>query len=61
MSHLKLEIKVKPGTEIRTACEEVKLLSEFVKEELYFKFNDVHISTDGKSINDMVDNYLKQR
>lgn len=40
---------------------EVKELSEFLKQDIYFEFNDVPISTLNKSINEMVESYTKAR
>lgn len=59
MNHLQLKIEVYPGTEIRVACEEIKRLSIFLGEDLHFYFNGILMTTEGYSINDMVDNYLR--
>ena len=55
MNSFTLEIHIRPGTKVAEACNDVKLLSEFMKEELCFYFNGVLISTEDSSIDDMVD------
>ena len=54
MEHIKIEIKPKSGKSIDQVCGDVKELSEFMKEELDFKFNGVYVTTDNHSINDMI-------
>ena len=49
------------GSDIQTVCGEVKELSEFLKQDIYFEFNGVSISTLNKSINEMVESYTKAR
>ena len=61
MNSFTLEIHIRPGTKVAEACNDVKLLSEFMKEELCFYFNGVLISTEDSSIDDMVDNYVTQQ
>lgn len=58
-----IEVKVIPvnGSDIQKVCGEVKELSEFLKQDIYFKFNGVPISTLNKSINEMVESYTKAR
>lgn len=58
-----IEVKVIPvkGSDIQKVCGEVKELSEFLKQDIYFEFNGVSISTLNKSINEMVESYTKAR
>lgn len=58
-----IEVKVTPirGSDIQKVCGEVKELSEFLKQDIYFEFNGVPISTLNKSINEMVESYTKAR
>lgn len=58
---IKVEVSIPKGITIERACGEVKELSEFLKEELYFKFNGVPITTNGKSILEMVKSYTESR
>ena len=61
MRGINVIIEVRKGTTIQDACDSVKVLSEFIGEDIEFKFNGNVITTKNKSINDMVDSYLKQR
>jgi hypothetical protein len=58
-----IEVKITPvkGSDIQKVCGEVKELSEFLKQDIYFEFNGVSISTLNKSINEMVESYTKAR
>lgn len=56
-------IDVKPlrGTSINNACSHVKELSEYLQQDLSFKFNGVEITTKNQSINDMIKSYNLHR
>lgn len=61
MKSIRVTIYPRKGAEIRTVCGDVKELSEHLGEELTFQFNGVDLTTDNKSINEMVDSYIKAR
>lgn len=61
MKGLIVTITPQRNTDIRTACESAKELSEFIKTDIEFEFNGVRITTKNMSINEMIDSYLKQR
>jgi len=56
-----VEVSVPKGTSIERACGEVKELSEFLNEDLYFKFNGVTMTTKNMSITEMVKSYSESR
>lgn len=60
---MNIEVKIIPvkGSDIRKVCEEVKELSDFLEQDIYFEFNGVPISTENKSINEMVESYTIAR
>lgn len=56
-----VEISIPKGTSIERACGEVKELSEFLNEDLHFKFNGVTLTTKNMSIVEMVKSYSESR
>lgn len=58
---IEVSVVVPKNTTIERACGEVKELSEFLKEDIDFKFNGVNISTANKTINEMVKSYMVSR
>ena len=61
MKGIKVNITVNKGTDIKTACDSAKMLSELSKQEIDFVFNGVTITTVNKSINEMVQTYTTQQ
>lgn len=55
---LNITVDICKGAHITTACSEVKELSELLKQDFTFDFNGVKITTENKSINEMVNSYL---
>ena len=60
MKGIKINIIVNKGVDIQTACDSAKILSEVAKQEIDFMFNGVRITTENKSINEMVKMYTTQ-
>lgn len=61
MRGITINISVNRGTTVEIACDSVKELSEKANQEIVFEFNGVKISTENKSINEMIASYNKQR
>jgi len=60
---MNISVKITPikGRSIEKVCGDVKELSEFLKSEIVFEFNGVPITTENKSINEMVLSYSTAR
>ena len=61
MKGLNISVEVTKGTTVQVACDSAKELSELCKQEIDFTFNGVKITTQGKSINEMIESYTKAR
>lgn len=58
---IEVSIKPKPKQHINKVCADAKLLSEYINRDIVFEFNGVRITTENKSINEMVDSYMYAR
>lgn len=58
MKGIKIEISPHYKANIKDVCESAKVLSEYLGYDLEFRFNGVKISTENKSINEMVERYM---
>ena len=58
---INISITPRRGTSISDVCYDVKILSEHIKEEISFEFNGVNITTENKSITEMIQSYSFQR
>lgn len=61
MRALTIKVEVRSGVHVQLACDEAKTLSEKLNEPVVFQFNGVRLSTEGKSINEMVADYCRSR
>lgn len=61
MFAIKVTVAPVKGKDIKEVCGDVKELSEFLECDLTFQFNGVEITTANRSINEMVESYVKAR